>query len=62
MKKFAVMVLVLALATMLTACGQSKSDKIWNELTKSVDENEITTIQTEDGSTIQFYTISESFR
>lgn len=62
MKKFAVLVLVLALTAALTACGQSRSERIWEEATESVRRDEITTTYTEDGAKIQSFTISESFR
>lgn len=61
MKKFAVAVLVLMLALMLTGCGKTKSDRIWEELTKQSSKGEITTTVTEDGSLIQRYTLYESF-
>lgn len=62
MKKFAVAILVLVMTLMLAGCGESKTDKIWEALTKSAEEGEITTIVTEDGSVIQSYTLYESFR
>lgn len=62
MKKFAVVVLVLIFAFILTSCGKSKSDRIWEEIIKSAGEGEITTTITEDGSLIQSYTLYESFR
>ena len=62
MKKFAVAILVLVLALALTGCGKSRSDKIWEKLTESAGEGEITTIVTEDGSVTQSYTLYESFR
>ena len=62
MKKFAVAILVLVLALALTGCGKSRSDKIWEKLTESAGEGEITTTVMDDGSVIQSYTLYESFR
>lgn len=62
MKKFAIAVLVLVLALTLAGCGKSRSDKIWEKITGSAGEGEITTTVMDDGSVIQSYTLYESFR
>ena len=53
MKKFAIAVLVLVLALTLAGCGKSRSDKIWEKITESAGEGEITTTVMDDGSVIQ---------
>lgn len=62
MKKFAIAVLVLVLALTLAGYGKSRSDKIWEKITESAGEGEITTTVMDDGSVIQSYTLYESFR
>lgn len=61
-RKFAIAVLVLVLAFILAGCGKSRSDRIWEKLTESTGEGEITTTVMEDGAVIQSYALYESFR
>lgn len=60
MKKFAIAILVLALAFVLDNWGIFESDRIWVEFTGPDTEDEITTIVVEDGSVIERYTSYES--